>query len=92
METLNLKGRKVWVVREQHGVSVFTNEQDARKRWLNEVEYCKSHTKETQDDRWVYDVWHVTDEDITHYACVTSRDSHGLERRFSLYYGEQYIQ
>lgn len=86
-----LKGCAVYVVREQHGVSLYESEADARKRWLEEVEYCQNHTSVTEFDRWVYNVWLVTDEDETHYACVEARDEYGAKDTFSLYYGLQII-
>ncbi len=87
----NLKGCAVYVVREQHGISLYENEADARKRWLEEVEYCRKHTSVTEYDRWTYNVWHITDEDDMHYACVEAKDEYKNTANFSLYYGLQII-
>lgn len=87
----NLKGCAVYVVREQNGISLYESESKARQKWLEQVEYCRKHTSVTEFDRWTYKVWHVTDEDETHYACVEARDEFNYRDNFSLYYGLQII-
>ena len=87
------QGDKVWGVRDDNSVALYKNENDARALFLDLLKYYKNHTKKTHNDHWAYDVWHVTDEDDTHFACIHATCENGVraERELSISYQEYVI-
>ena len=91
------KGDKVWCTKTLHGFTVYTNEKDARKEYLYELNYCKTHSAVTESDHWVYNVWHEEDEPTgsemsMHYACIEATDEYGNKRNYDIHYGCRIIQ
>ena len=87
------KGDKVWMTRNDTSVRLFKNEEDARSHYLELLKYYKNHTKKTHNDYWIYDVWHVVDENDMHYACIKATVENGIfqERDISISYSEYSI-
>ena len=90
---MDLKDNKVWGVRDDTSVTLFRNEEDAKARYGFLLNYYKKHTQRTDNDYWVYNVWHEVDDGEMHYACISACiDDDGFRtKNFSISYSEYLI-
>ena len=61
-----LKGDKIWCVRDDNFVYVYTCEKYAIEEYNKLLKYYKSHKEPTPNDTRIYKVWLEADN----YACI----------------------
>ena len=76
----------VCIVRNDNLVSVYTCEKYAREEYNRLLKYYKEHKEPTDNDGWIYDVWHTNDS----FACIDAK-ADWRKKSFSISIQEQRI-